>query len=182
MLPATKQMLEDERIWGVAARVAVHRGEVTHFALSEGQLHVSLITLSHNQEIWALLQGAFRSGAGMWRIPDVGTEVFVMWNDGDFEGDGYIAGFYGQAPDNMTENVTLILDGKVKIMSPGGVSSSIPTMEDLQRLYDYVNAQFSTASGHTHAVVGGSTTTITLAPGAPMPPDDPVGTSVLEAE
>ena len=188
MLPSTKKMLEDERVWGVAARVAVHNGEDAHFTLSEGQIHVSLITLSHNQEIWAALQGASRSGAGMWRIPDIGTEVFVMWNDGEFEGDGYIAGFYGKAPDSIAENVTLILDGKVEIRSIDGTAHKLPYLSELATLYNFIQAQIDAVAGHKHTVTGvtvGSanivTTAITLAAGSAMP-TDPTGTDVLEAE
>jgi hypothetical protein len=188
MLPSMKEMLGDERVWGVACRVAVHRGQDSHFTLSEGQVHVSVITLTHGQEIWAVLQGASRSGRGMWRIPDLGTEVFVMFSDGEFEGDPYIAGFYGRAPDGLIENVTLILDDKVEIRSLDGVAHKLPYLSELQTLYDFVQAQFNAALGHTHVVTGvtvgaGTATTaaIALASGSAMP-TDPTGTTCVEVE
>ena len=181
MLPATKQMLEDERVWGVAARVAVHADQESHFAVSEGQIQVSVITLTHNQEIWAILPGGSRTGAGWWRIPDVRTEVFVMFSGGEFEGDAYIAGFYGRAPGDLEENVTLILDDKVEIRAVDGTAHKLALLSELQTLYDFVQAQFNTLTGHVHATPSGPTTTITLASGTSIPPD-PVGTSTLKAE
>jgi hypothetical protein len=73
--------------------------------------------------------------------------------------------------------------GKVEVRLPGGVALPLPTMADMENLRQFVVNQFSSAGGHTHAVVGAATTTITTVatPGtAPtVSPAAVVGTTVL---
>lgn len=77
-------------------------------------------------------------------------------------------------------------DGVVRIRQPNGSTTRLPTMADFNALRTYVINQFSTASGHTHVVSGGATTTTTTvnAPGtAPtFSPAAAVGTPLLETE
>lgn len=181
MLPATKAMLSDERVWGVAARVAIHNGDTTYHIYSEGQLWISLVTLTHNQEIRAVLPGGSRTGRGFWLIPEIGTEVFVCFQNGDFEGDPYVAGTYGRAPTGVAENLTLVVDDSVEIRSASGVARPLPTLAELAATVDFIRAQFNALTGHSHTVVGGATTTITLSPGTALP-TEPIGTGVLRAE
>lgn len=78
-------------------------------------------------------------------------------------------------------------DGTIELRSHGGVAVPLATKADLEALRTYVRNQFFNVGGHTHTVVGGSTTaTLTVAePGATPPtvdPPDPTGTTCVRGE
>jgi hypothetical protein len=186
-----KELLRDERIWCIAARVDLHDGQTSHFETNdEGDVIVSVRTVIHDQQIWANLDSMAggSDGSGVWHIPDPGTEVVICFDQGDFEGEAYIVGRTsgGRAPQGLTSGTIFILGNNVQVRSPSGVANKLPTFDDLSNLKDYVNAQFSSVGGHTHAVVGGATTTTTTVASGGTPPthpaSDPTGTTVLEAE
>lgn len=126
MTAAMKEHLADERIWTIAARVAVHDGESTHYEINgEGQIQVSVITLRHGVPINAILTGGDGSGNGSWKIPSVGTEVMLTCDDGQFEGDVFISGFAGKPPANIAQNETQIVDDTVYIGQKTGAQKMV---------------------------------------------------------
>lgn len=97
----------------------------------------------------------------------------------------------GFAPDetgafNSLAIVKIKADGTVEVRAIGGAAVPLATKADVQALRDYVNNQFSTASGHTHVVVAGVTTTTTTVavPGTPptVAAPNPAGTTVLKGQ
>lgn len=180
-LTALRDLLEDERVWCVAATVQLHEGESEHFArASNGQIMVSVITNQHAVPIWAQLRGGDFSRRGVWTIPAIGTEVILNFDNGEFEGDPYIIGVIGRAPEDLDGEVTLIIDNKVKIRSLDGTAAPLPTMDDFNALKNYVE-------NHTHTYAPGpgapvQTTPPSVPGGAPDPAPTPNGTQVLEVE
>ena len=178
----------DEAVPCVLGLVAVHEGDTEHWERDPdtGDVHVSVVTHGHGSPIKALLHGI---GGRIWVIPSVGTEVAVVFPDGDFEGDPVLYGG-GGAPEDL-DGVTIVIEappgGKVKVRQSGGTSVELPTMADLNALREHVDRQFAQTGGHTHAVVGLATTTIAAAMPVPATPTTdpaptPTGTTVLEAE
>lgn len=186
-LAATRDLLTDERVWCVAARVEVHDGETQHYAFaSEGHLMISVRTLRHGVPIWALLKGGGSKGIGVWFIPPVGCEVIVNFDDGMFEGDAYIVGIHGIAPSTLAPGKLFLIGDDIQAKAENGTAKSVAFKDELQDLRDYVRNQFSASNGHVHVVSGGSTTTqTTVASAATNPtvsPPTPVGTAKFKAE
>jgi hypothetical protein len=104
-----KELLSDERIWTIAARVEKHKNDSEHYEMTdEGHMVVSVITLRHGVPIKAILNGGGNNGHGVWFIPPIGTEVVVNFDDGQFEGDAYIVGIHGHAPSALEPGKVLI--------------------------------------------------------------------------
>lgn len=173
-LAATRDLLEDERQWVVAAVVALHDGSTSHWRiLPEGHLAIEVRTLKHGVPIEAIMKGG-----PVFRIPSLNTEVLLNFEMGEYEGDAYVVAVHDHAPSSVSENVTLIIDSKVKIKTLGGTSKPLAFQEDLDSLADDFY-------GHGHLVSG---TGATPGPGS-LPLATPVltntlgdGTTVLEAE
>jgi phage gp45-like len=87
---------------------------------------------------------------------------------------------------NTTTIILIKPDGTVEIRASGGAATKLPTLADYEALRVFVNNQFSSTGGHTHAVAGAATTTTTsvAAPGAPpaVSVAAPTGTQVLKAQ
>ncbi len=117
-LTSLKQLIgEGDKVWCLAARVEVHTGQSLHYEkTAEGAMMISVQTLRHDVEIWALLKGG-AVGIGMWFIPPVGTEVLISFDDGEFEGDAYIVGIHGHSPDDLTPDKILIIGETVNVQA-----------------------------------------------------------------
>jgi type VI secretion system (T6SS) baseplate-like injector VgrG len=113
-----RDMLRDERVWCVLARVAVHEGESTHFEVNDdGDLEVTVLTHQHEVAIRALLgAGVAGKGRGTWAVPDVGTEVMLAFADGEFEGDAVVVAVLPSrdTPASVTAGRTLIKDADIR--------------------------------------------------------------------
>jgi hypothetical protein len=72
----------------------------------------------------------------------------------------------------LADGLVTIAAPTVRVVSDGGTASPVATLADLQALRDYV-------AGHTHPVIGGGGGT---AAAPTVPPGQPSGTQVLEAE
>jgi len=144
-LTALQEHLRDERIWCIAAIVALHKGESQHYHFEKnGQMSISVRTLRHDVSIHAFLKGG-GTGIGTWFIPPIGTEVIVEFDDGNFEGDAYITGIHGNAPTNLEPGKVFVLGDHVEIRSPDGTAKKLAFQEDLNTLENAYN-------GHTHTV------------------------------
>lgn len=212
-LPNLKELLAPDEVWTVAARVAVHAGEKLHYHTNEeGDIVVSLLSLKHEVPINANL-GALvsRPGVGIFQVPDVGVEVLVAFDWGDFGGEAYIVGYMtsGIAPKDLDGNdlapgiilvvasqvqvsgadkVTVTSAAEVDIIAPRVViangpddGSPVATLADLQ-------AQRTFLAGHKHTVVTAAAagTWLSTAPtnpvSVPVLPPVPAGTMNLLAE
>jgi hypothetical protein len=153
-LQATRDLLESERVWCVAARVALHDGEDAHHQMTdEGQMMVSVRTLRHDVQIWAILAGGGSADVGVWFIPPVGTEVIVNFDDGMFEGDAYIVGIHGKAPSDLAPGKVFIRGDVVNLANanegPG------PTSEGV-----VVGTGVDPFTGSTYNVLGNASTKV----------------------
>jgi hypothetical protein len=168
-----KRLLEDDRVPAIAARIALHAGETTHYRVNEeGDLVVSVLTLNHEVPIWANLDTlAGSSGHGVWFIPDLDTEVIITFDNGDYEGEAYIAmrTSGGRAPAGLASGKVFVLRLDVQVRSPDGTASAVPTMADFEALRGQYNI-------HTHPVAGAAASATT------MQAPDPAGTTIFKAE
>lgn len=178
MTAALKELLDSERIWCIAARVAVHDGEDEHFGLSEeGHVELSVVTLRHGVEIKAFLKGGDDDGSGIWFIPSVGTEVIVNFDDGEFEGDAYVVAIVGEKPGgiNLQPGKMFVIGDSVEIRSANGTAIKLPTLADVQAMVNVYNL-------HTHPDPASGFTGTPADASGPMEMDDPSGTDVVKVE
>lgn len=184
-LAALRKAVMDDRIHVCAAVVDLHDGETLHYFVNdEGDLVVSCRTLKNDIQVNANLGALLgTNGRGVWYIPDVGTEVMLAFDNGDFEGEAYIIGSFpsGTTPENLAPGRIFIQGMEVVVRSPNGTANKLPTLEDLQGVVTYLQKQFDTVAGHTHAGVGAPPTEGLGGVGDGSAPD-PVGTTVLKAE
>jgi hypothetical protein len=123
-LPATRDLLDEQRLWTVAARIAKHDGETEFWRLTdEGAISVSVVTLQHSIPTWALLKGGDNAGNGLWAIPNEGTEVVVACENGDIENDAYVVGFLGHAIGDVAANKTILVGNEVIVRTTGSSES-----------------------------------------------------------
>lgn len=192
-----KELLRDEREWCVAARVALHDGDARHYTVNEeGDYVISVLTLQHEVPInanWSMQPG-------WYSLPELNDEVMVAFDGGDFEGEAYIIGRTssgrkvedgeaGELAPGQTIMVSARIEGrasdKILMQAPEVEAASVPGAGGPLVPFDgfalwkaWVEAQFSAVGGHSHAVVGGATTTIVPVGTAP----DVQGTEVLKGE
>ena len=172
-----RQLLQDDRVHAIAARVAVLDGQSSHFETNaEGHVVVSCLTLNTETPIWANLGPLVGGGGkqfGVWWVPDPGTEVLISFDNGDFEGEAYLVACHGgnaAPPSGLASGVILVLGSNVQIRQPNGTANKIPTMNDLTEL----------VSALAGAGVGSATDVPTAM--STYSSSYPVGTTVLEAE
>ncbi len=165
-MQALRDMTKDDRMWCIAARVALHDdNDGDHYAISSsGQLLVSVKTLQHSIPIWAICSGGDKVKNGVWTVPALGTEVIIQCDDGDLEGDCFLVGLLGVAPSGLEPGKTLVLgDDAVEARSPGGSAQSLAFQAKLNALENKVNSLIAKYNIHTHtggSVSGGAVTTI----------------------
>jgi hypothetical protein len=153
-LTSLRDHLRDERVWCVAARVALHDGDSSHFDTAKnGQLIISVRTLRNDVPIWAMMNGGDVDGKGLWKIPAIGTEVMIGFDDGMFEGDAYIMGFMGKPPTDLAEGETIIADDTVYIGQKIGAESIIKA-ETFFNALDIMLAAIATAVGTSGTPAG----------------------------
>lgn len=157
MTAALKEHLADERIWCIAARVVVPKGETLHYEVTaEGHISVHVETLRHGVQLPALLRAGDDSGAGLWRIPSVGTEVIINFDDGQFEGDAYIVSVNGKKPAGVPLDATKVylIGPNVEIRSVNGTAKKLAFEDDLNALENKVNSLIGKYNIHLHAISG----------------------------
>lgn len=186
-LASIRDLAMDERVFLVLARVALHEGQTKHwYVTDEGHIAVRVLTHRHSAPIDAVLKSGDDNGVGEWSIPAIGTEVLIGFDDGDYESDAFVVAVYGNSPPTQLAERKLVLVGdEIHAVAPNGTGVALALKSDVQSQTNYLKKQFDSATGHTHAVVGGSTTTTTesiLGSGGSGSAPSPVGTIVLKAE
>lgn len=201
---SARDLYADDRVWFVAAVVALHDGESSHYeTMEEGHLMVSVLAQKSHQKIWAMLRCGDDDGDGVWHIPSVGTEVLLGFDQGHFEGNAYVAAVVGRVGNVPVSPGVIVIRGNVQVLAQSGaivtieapevqinaessvtVTSPTVTVKDaglavsLAKLVEL--AAFVTGfNAHTHSgVTAGAGFT-----GVPVTPlAAPVGTTVLTAE
>lgn len=184
MTAALKEHLADERIWVIAARVVVPKGETQHyFVTDEGHIAIYVETLRHGTTIAAILKTGDDSGNGLWKIPSVGTEVMVNFDDGQFEGDAYLTSVHGEKPDGipLDPSKVFLIGGTVEVRSVNGTAQSLAFQAKLNALESKVNSLIANYNGHLHVISGAPpVTSVTEALETPIDPS--TGTEVLKGE
>ena len=161
-LQATRDLLTDERLWCIAAVVALHEGETSRFDISEeGHLIVSVLTLQHSIPIWAILCGGDNDRHGIWHIPSLGTEVMLCFSDGEFEGDAYIVSLHGKGPTNLVDDKVYVLGDEVQVRTPGGTAVSLAKQSSVDAIQQKLDSFIAEYIAHVHT---------SAAPGSPTSP------------
>lgn len=183
-----RKLFEDRRQWLVLARVELHEGETTHFSIAEDEILVDVVSIPGDVEMRCRLAAE----GGIWRIPDVGTEVYVGIPDGIIDFVPAIVAIKGTPGNGLsaTVNVLQVKSGTTLLIHDGTAADAkkLPTMEDFDNLTLFVKQQFDPAAGHKHVVSGAATTTMTTgaaptpAPGTPNPVPDGTGTTVVKVK
>lgn len=143
-LQSIRDITDEQMIPCIAAVVALHDGESTHYVLNdEGQLQISVKT-HRGQQINAILSlDADSDGGGIWRVPALGTEVLVVFNEGDFEGDGYLVGKHPgritSLPTGLAPGTTVVQDGAVLVRGIGGTAVALALKSDVDALAAFVS-------------------------------------------
>ncbi len=173
-----KKLLLDERIPAVAGFVKTPPEGGNHWdyvgPAGNRQLLIHVVTKGSHASLWCHPCGGMRAGRGIWAIPDIGTEVLVSFDNGDFEGDPFIVGLFGRYDDSVHTLVagsTLIVDSSVEIRSATGIPLALTTKADM-------DAHASWAASHFHTAPGGGGPTT----GPTTTPPTPSGTQILKAE
>jgi phage gp45-like len=68
---------------------------------------------------------------------------------------------------NSVAGMHVKASGELELRTHDGTAEAPATKADVDRIWRYLYAQFSTANGHTHVVSGAATTTIATVPPAP---------------
>jgi phage gp45-like len=137
------------------------------------------------QLIMLALQGSARAVVGIASRSTDGRPEMAEDETAIHNSTGYV---------KLTEDGDIVVrckPGQKVFVDDGSGAVALATLADVQTLRDYVATQFLAAGGHTHAVSGSITTTITaIAPtvSPPAPPTNPVaptmpaGTTVLNGK
>lgn len=111
-------------------------------------------------------------GAGIWIIPDVGTEVMIASDHGDFEGELYLIGMFPTGKSVPTKpGQVLIIGMDIQARTREGVAKKLATTDDVDALRSWV------ATEMTLPVSG-----VTAGPGASPSPPTASGTKTFKAE
>jgi hypothetical protein len=160
----------------MAASVQVLPQQTQHYDINEeGDLIISCELHSGQTPVWAnasILMGGL--GNGIFRIPEVGTEVMLCSDAGEFEGELYLVACFptGQTPSNLAPGMLMVISNQVLIQKVGGTPAALPTTQDI------VNGVVGVFNEHVHtSAVSGSPTTPPL-----TQMTSPTGTKVLQAE
>jgi hypothetical protein len=184
--------LADEKIATLLAHVAVLEGETSHWHVTpEGHVAVTVKTHRHGVPVTAIMPTSYGSARGVWGIPDVGTEVAIGFNGGDFEDDAYVLAIYGHASPSLLESSRLVIVGdEVHVYDGSGATRPLAFRDEVVS----VDSKYAT---HVHQIdtpLGMSAPPVSTAlpnpgpppptfiPGPPLPTLSLPGTQVLKAK
>jgi len=175
-----RAVLKDARCWCVLARVDTHEGQTVHYTIGVGkdgrkEVLVDVVTTPGDIELRARLAG----DGGVWRIPAMGTEVYVDIPAGQIDFAPAIVGIKPAAPDGLAVGTAVIAleAGGQLLIHDGTASQALPlaTKADLQTLYDAF-------TGATIVANDGGASLQATTQAALDSAGFPVGTSVLRAK
>ncbi len=135
-----KLLMKDDRVAAIHAVVRAPKSGENHYSLIAGQLMIHVVAKTSKTPIWAHMDGGGRLGRGVWSIPDIGTEVVVAFDDGEFEGDAFIVGTHGRLQGVLNTGVTLLVDDSVEIRSVSGTAHALPTKADFDGIISIMNS------------------------------------------
>lgn len=124
---ALRELLKDSRLHCIRAKVWKPPGETTHWAAEKDSggntfILVHVLTIPHAIDLTCRLGSQVAGGGqGLWRIPDIGTEVAVENPDGALEFEPTIIGVMdsGNPPSRVGTNRTiLVANDIVEITAP----------------------------------------------------------------
>jgi hypothetical protein len=115
-----RDMLAEGMLPAVKATVALHEGETSHFETNpDGDIEVTVVAHHGQVPITAILCSG--AGGGVWKVPPLGAEVFVVFDGGDFEADAFLVGTAparggrgGATPAGVTDTRTVIASDEVR--------------------------------------------------------------------
>lgn len=168
-----RKFFADDRIHVIAGRVEIPPGESSHFSVNE-ENNVVLHVITHHHGV--RIQANLSNGPGVWTIPDIGTEVMLASDNGDFEGEMYVIGTYhstnhpnASIPASIGSQVfnvavtgdanivvgpggkiRLISDTLIEAASASGAGVSLAKQSELHDIWVYLTKQFNPAAGHQH--------------------------------
>lgn len=124
------------------ARVALHEGETQHwFKTQEGHVAITCLTHRHGAPITAILPTLLGNSRGIFGIPEIGTEVALGFDGGEYEADGVVLAVYGGViPALLTDEAKIVIVGDTVCVVP--VAGGTP--EPLVKKSEF--------DGHTHTV------------------------------
>ena len=179
-LSSLRDIVKDEEpLFVVLAVITVHEGESSHwYKTKEGHIAVTCKTQRHGAPLDAILPTHLGNSRGVFGIPDVGTEVAIGFDHGDYEGDAFVLAVYGSViPSVMDDTKVAIVGEEVHVIAPGGEAKSLMTKDDGQAILDYIQgAGTGGAPILVLGVAGGAASVATSTP------PDLSGTSVLRGQ
>lgn len=196
-----KKFFSDDGIHTIAGTVVIPPGEDKHYFVNdENNLVVHVETHHHSVPVVANLS----NGPGVWTVPDVGAEVILACDMGNFEGELYVIGHYGytnvqsaSAPAALspqqhnvfvTGDINLIVGSGATIRLASSISSgeALALQSELHAIWRYVKNQFDSATGHTHTTTTPGNPTGPLVessvPGVTSTVPEPSGTQIVKGE
>jgi hypothetical protein len=120
---------DDGQIHTMAARVEAWDGEPSHFEVNEeGDVIIHCKLHRGGTPVKANLGPLCAArGAGVWLIPDAGTEVLLGSDHGDFEGELYLLAMHptGQNPGGLAPGKVLVIGDAVEVRSFAGKAQGV---------------------------------------------------------
>lgn len=184
-LSSFRDLISDEQVFLVRARVALLEGDTTHYFTNlEGDMVISCKTMRHSTPIYAIMHGGADDGTGTWSIPTLGTEVILGFDGGDFESDPFILSMHGTRwPAGFTPAQVAVVGDDIQARSVNGTAVALATKADAQRITDKLNDFISSKYNiHTHAGVSSGLSTTLVPTQTETTVANPDGTSVLKGE
>lgn len=196
-----RKFFADDGIHTMAGTVVRPDGEDSHFFVNDEKNVVVHVQTNHHA---AIVQANLSNGPGVWSIPDVGTEVLIASDMGNYEGELYVVGHYGttnvsnaEAPTGLssqqhnvfvTGDINLIVGAGSTIRLASSISSgeALALQAEMHNMWQFLKNQFDGLTGHTHT---------TTTPGNPTGPivesivlgntsliPEPSGTQIVKGE
>lgn len=191
-----RKFFGDDRIHVIAGHVIVENGETSHFFINDEKNVVLSVEINHYGTV---VRANLSNTPGVWTIPDVGTEVLVGFDNGEFEGEAYVIGTYGATNKTNAEiptsvasqtfnvavtgdanivvasgsRIRLHSDTRIELSSGDGHGGPAALLSDLEPIWDYIARQFDHLLGHSH-----NPTTPTIVVESTIPPGSPSSSAV----
>ncbi len=203
-LSAIKEALRDNRAFVRVAKVIADDKGGPHFSIDDGDILVVVETVPLEEEVTCLVTSPVGGGgAGIFAVPPVGSEVFVVLPDGEIDFMPAIIGVLtgGTAPSGLSTSTIVVVapEGGEVLIHDGnsGEAKELAYKSDVQTLTDAYNVHIhqDMTTAPTTAPVDSATVVLVkpaatppvtpfdvYSPGVGVPADDPEGTTVLKGK